>query len=109
MRTVGFTLLVCFLTLTISGCAGFALGPPLSGYFTGISYPHIQAVADDGKVGSKSGEAEASSILGLFTFGDASVLNAARNGGITEIKTIDHHFTSFLGIYSSFSTKVTGE
>ena len=80
----------------------------MAGIITNVSYPHIQAVADDGKVGNKTGTATAVNILGFFAFGDASVVAAAKNGGITNIKTIDHTATSFI-FFGSFSTTVTGE
>ena len=107
MKTIGLIALVVSLSLLIQGCS--TLGPPLAGYIvTNVSYPHVQAVADDGKVGNKTGTATAVNILGLFAFGDASVLEAAKNGGITNIKTIDHTATSFI-FFGSFSTTVTGE
>ena len=63
----------------------------------------------DGAHGSKTGTAEATSILGIFATGDASVEAAASDGGITNVKSVDHHSYSILGIYAKFTTTVTGD
>lgn len=59
--------------------------------------------------GRKTGEATATTILGLVANGDASIETAAKNGGITQIMTVDHRSYSILGIYATFTTIVTGE
>jgi predicted nucleic acid-binding protein len=41
--------------------------------------------------------------------GDASVAAACKNGGITKIQTVDEHGTTILGIYSTWTTIVTGQ
>ena len=67
-------------------------------------------VVDSGKgSGSKVGNGSVINILGLFAFGDASVENITRNVEISEIYTIDSHFTNFLYIYRKWSINVTGE
>ena len=45
----------------------------------------------DGKIasGSKEGKACATSWMGVFAMGDASVETAARNGGITRVKSVE--------------------
>ncbi len=62
------------------------------------------------ELGSKQGKATATSILGLIATGDNSVSTAARNGGITKVKTADVHVNSILmGMYTEVTTIVTGE
>lgn len=58
---------------------------------------------------SKSGEACASSILGLVGTGDASIDAAAKNAGITRIAYVDGKSTNILGIYATYCTIVHGE
>lgn len=60
-------------------------------------------------VGTKSGEACATNILGLFSQGDASVRKAATNGNIIEIGTVDVKISSFLGLFATECTVVTGK
>ena len=66
--------------------------------------------ATSNKVGSKVGAAKATGYLGaLFFDQDASIRTAAKNGGITNISTVDIKCTSLLGIIVTYETIVTGE
>jgi len=58
---------------------------------------------------TKAGSAEATSILGLFATGDASIQAATTNGNISKIHHVDHHSTSILGIFSTYKITVYGE
>lgn len=60
-------------------------------------------------IGTKRGIACATSVLGLFASGDASVVAAAQDAGITQIATVDVDTFAVLGIYASHCTIVTGE
>jgi hypothetical protein len=94
-------------TFATSGCAiavggnGFASGAIYSGYKT------------SGEVGTaqpgKMGEACVSSILGWIATGDASIEEAKRAGGITQIAYVDHEQFSVLGIYATTCTIVHGQ
>ena len=59
--------------------------------------------------GSKKGEATATSVLGWFAFGDASVQKAAKDGGITKISHIDQKSTSVLGLFAKYTITVYGD
>jgi hypothetical protein len=62
----------------------------------------------DNPVGSKVGKACAKNTLGLFATGDASIAAAAKNGGITQVATVD--VVSEPGLFvGQFCTIVTGE
>jgi hypothetical protein len=61
------------------------------------------------KPGSKRGTASTQNILGLFSWGDASVHTAAMQGGIQTIQHADYEFYSVLGIYSRYTTVVHGD
>jgi hypothetical protein len=87
-----------------SGCAMAA--SPVNGWYADVKWG---TEIPSGSPGSKVGMAECQTILGLFASGDATVETAARNGGITTVKTVDHHSMNVLGIYSKFTTKVTGD
>jgi hypothetical protein len=90
---------------------GCAMGPnPLTGFFySDVKYPGWYEGASERGVGSKSGTATATSILGLVATGDASIAAACTQGGIKTINTVDHHYTGILGVYAKWTTMVSGE
>ncbi len=47
--------------------------------------------------------------FGWVAIGDASISTAARNAGITKVKTVDVHYDSVLGLINTTTTKITGE
>jgi hypothetical protein len=62
-----------------------------------------------GATGPRRGEACATSLLGLFATGDASVEAAAQNAGITDISGTDHNSTiGLMGIYGKYCTIAYG-
>ncbi|RMG18827.1 MAG: hypothetical protein D6729_06350 [Deltaproteobacteria bacterium] len=66
-------------------------------------------MATENALGSRTGEACSSSVLGLLVTGDSSIMTAARNGGITKIGTVNHKYKNILGLIASFCTVVTGD
>lgn len=61
-------------------------------------------------VGEKVGTSKATGFLSVLFFdADASIQSAAKNGGITEISTVDIKHTNVLGILTTYETIVTGE
>ena len=65
--------------------------------------------AGEGRVGSKTGEATANFILGWIPLGqDNSMLEAAKNGGITKVATVDQKIVSYL-VFAKVTTIVTGD
>ena len=59
-------------------------------------------------LGSKTGEACATSILGVVATGDASVSMAAKAAGIKNISYVDYKSQSILGVYAKYCTVVHG-
>jgi hypothetical protein len=94
-------MLVC---LTGVSCA--SLQAPL----TGLLYNDTQSglAATSSQAGNRVGEACATSILGLYATGDASIENARRNGGIAMVTSVDQAVTSYAGVYSKYCTVVRG-
>ena len=98
---------VVTVVFSFVGCLGPA---PLHGlFFSDVHYPSYYDGASTQGRGSKSGAASMTSYLGLVATGDAGITAACDNGGITSIKTVDHHFKSILGIIQMWTTEVTGE
>lgn len=66
--------------------------------------------ATSNAVGNKVGTATATGFLSVLFFNqDASIQQAAKNGGITKISTVDIKHTSILGLVVTYETIVTGE
>ncbi len=107
MRTL-CSLAAVGLIVSSIGCAS---GPtPLQGLiFADTQYPgYYEGVSEEGP-GSKSGTSSMVAYLGLIAMGDASIEAACQDGGIKQIKTVDHHYKSILGIIQNWETNVTGE
>lgn len=70
----------------------------------------LPLTATSNPVGSKVGESTATIFLGVLAFDqDASIQKAAKDAGITKISTVDVKRFDILGIYSTYTTIVTGE
>ena len=105
----------CVAVLTLCGVLGVTSGcvsggPPVSGVvYATVVYPSQYAGAASQGPGTRRGTSQLSSILGLVSFGDASVETACGKAGITQLRTVDHHYTNVLYLYSTWTTIVTGE
>ena len=69
-----------------------------------INFLHIKK----NEKGPKTGQAKCLSILGIVATGDCSIDAAAKNGNISEIKSVDVKTFSILGLFSEETTIVTG-
>ncbi len=66
--------------------------------------------ATSNPVGAKMGTSQGFVLLGFLAFGqDASILKAAKNGGITRISTVDMKVFNALNIFTQYTTIVSGE
>jgi len=106
MRKIAIVLFGCSL-LAQSACAGMVFRTSATGFLYANATGPYEVTQN--KLGSKSGEACASSILGLITTGDASTATAAKAGSINSISAVDSKFTNVLGLYSSMCTRVSGD
>ncbi len=98
-----FLLSICMLV----GCAGpYTQGGIISNYDFPMCSPDD---ASGLQIGSKTGTSQMVNYLGWIATGDASIQTAAKNAGITKVKTVDVHYDSLLGIVNTTTTKITGE
>jgi hypothetical protein len=106
MKRIFASLLFC-LALSLQGCA--TTGPMQGGLFTSVSGPVAVTpypVTSTAKVGTGS----TACILGLISFGDASIHTACASAGITKVQHVDYHVTTVLfGLFSSYQVIVYGE
>jgi outer membrane lipoprotein SlyB len=84
---------VTLMVLALAGC--YTIDAPVN--------------ATSNPVGDKVGESSGTLILGAFGNVDASIREAAANGGVSEISTVDLEVKNVLGIIQTFTTTVTGE
>lgn len=96
------------LTVALTGCAMANGG---NGGATGFVYTAYKMGGNigSGTGGSKTGQACATSILGVVAMGDATVAAAKTAGGITSVSHIDHDNFGVLGFYAKTCTIVVGD
>jgi hypothetical protein len=93
---------------TLTGCLVAPVKPPMGILYTDHFSP-LFADQTTGEVGSRSGEAEAISILGLVAIGDASLQTAAQNGNIKNVRHVDYQYVNYVGVYQKYVTIARGE
>ena len=93
--------LVCIGVL--GGCQTVA-SPVLGIYMQNVKYP---LDAGTPRVGKKEGKACATSYLGVFAIGDASIKAAAAEGRITKIDSVEADVTNLV-VIGTFCTIVRG-
>lgn len=97
---------VAAVVAVLPGCGAF-VGP---GAVTGGLYSGYTLGAGVGPgTGAKTGEACVVSILGVVALGDGSIEAAKKEGGITQVASVDHAVFSVLGVYGNVCTRVTGQ
>ena len=64
---------------------------------------------DETRLGSKVGKSQTFNVLGIAAWGDGSTRAAAKNGGITTIRSADYEYFSVFGVYSRYTTIVHGD
>ncbi|MDF1564402.1 MAG: TRL-like family protein [Deltaproteobacteria bacterium] len=104
-------LAVAAVALFSTGCAGLSFmnrGVAMGTLYVDETGSPAMGTTDN-DVGTKVGEACASSILGAAVMGDSSIQTAANAGGITKVGTVNHHYTNILGLYAKYCVIVTGE
>jgi hypothetical protein len=101
----------CLFLVFLTGCGiGYfsPVVPPMGIFFESTKAP-MDINVERTELGSKQGEANSVSILGLFAFGDCSISTAARNGSIKTVNHADYSYLNVLGIYQSYTTIVYGD
>ena len=102
------------VVLTLAGISVAALSlaacqivaSPLAG--TTLNETKYGNIATAETATTKEGKACATSILGAVAQGDASIVAAKANGGITKVTSVDHYAKNVLGIFGEWCTIVKG-
>jgi hypothetical protein len=108
-KLIGYSSAVLAAVL-LSGCAGVAPSAQ-GGRLAGVLYTSVSTpdwiTANSGS--SKSGSASASSVLGIWATGDASVQAAASSAGITKIQHVDQKVEKVFIFWAKYTVTVYGE
>lgn len=78
---------------------------PVGTLYTDVKLP--TAATSSASV-SKEGTATCTSILSLVATGDCSIEAAVKNGGISQIQSVDFKINNILGIIGTYTTIVKG-
>lgn len=96
------------LVVILAFFTGCATPFPVGGAFTDVQLP-VMATSNPSSTSTKKGTATCKSYLSLIAVGDASIEEAARNGGISKISHIDWDAENVLGVYGIYTITVYGE
>ena len=108
MRQIKVALTLVGMTaaaFSLAACGQIVASPMAGTTFNETKYGNI-ATAETAT--TKEGKACATSILGWIAQGDASIVAAKANGGITKVTSIDHYAKSILSLYGEWCTIVKG-
>ncbi|MFI3290594.1 MAG: TRL-like family protein [Opitutales bacterium] len=96
-------LLLSVLAVSIfSGCASVV---PNGVLYTEVTVP---SAASSSAKATKVGKSYCKSYLGMVSLGDASIETAKKNGGITEVVSVDWKVKNILGLIGEYECIVTG-
>ena len=121
MNKAFFALSSCVLAASLTACYGVSVAsmptPVVGDIFMETNATntgwHSGSFAGNnvgsGTMGDKAGEAECKSYVALIATGDCSVATAAKNGRIQSVSTVEHRALNVLGIYTVYTTRVTGQ
>ena len=97
--------IVCVIALALGMTSCGAVGM-VGAVYTNHTTP---AAVTSNALGTKVGQAEALSVLGIAAVGDAGIQKAAKQAGITKISHVDKKVFSVLGLFTKVTYTVYGE
>ncbi|MBC2715336.1 MAG: hypothetical protein HF978_08515 [Desulfobacteraceae bacterium] len=106
MKKIGLFILLISICMLVGCARPYSPGLLISNY----DYP--ASTPDDAsglQLGAKTGTSQMINYLGWVAIGDASIKTAAKDAGITKVKTVDVHYDSILGIINTTTTTITGD
>ncbi len=93
--------------LIMVGCS--STSPVPGGLYTNVVSPSGDKVATDATSSDKIGEASCMSVLYLVAWGECSINEAMKNGGIDKVHHVDQRSFNVYFFYSRYTTMVYGE
>jgi TRL-like protein family len=101
-----FLAITLFTSLHATGCAHSKRAPVPGFLFSLVTAG--EAVTSVDAMDAK-GESCAHSVLGLFSWGDASIQAARVNGNVGRVSILDGKSMSILGLYARYCLSIRGE
>ena len=92
--------------LLLAGCISAPFQPPM-GIISSTQAP--LSTEGNWEVGSKTGTASSTCVLGLYATGDCSISTAARNGDLKKVTHVDYAYENVIGIWQKATVIVHGE
>ena len=93
---------VVLCAVMLTGCS---TSMPVGVLYTQVDLPVTATTSS----GAKQGTAQCTSILSMVATGDCSIEAAKKNGGISEVSSIDWKAMNILGLYGEYKVRVTGK
>ena len=91
------------LAVGMTSCGTVGL---IGAVYTGYTEP---AAVTSNELGTKVGQAHATSVLGVAAAGNAGIEKAAKKAGITKVSHVDKKVFSVLGLFTKVTYTVYGE
>lgn len=91
-------------SFVLNSCGIGAMPQPIGVVYANVADP----VAATTSTGTRTGEATATSYLGIVAIGDSSIAAAKANGHISTVSSVDVKRENILGIISKYTTVVKG-
>lgn len=109
-RTLISFVILMLSIIVLSSCNATYRAPvqPYMGTAFNQTSAPMDITFDETRLGERRGTASSKRIIGLFSFGDASIQTAARNGRMDVVDQVDYEFLNILGIYVEFTTIAIG-
>lgn len=108
MKKVISALMITTTTALLAGCLKAPFQPPMGTIYNRTTAP-LSTEYNKTDIGAKKGSGEATSILGLFAWGDLSTQSAAKKAGISVIKHLDYEYYNLLYIVQTTTINVYGD
>ena len=103
MKTTFVFIGAALSAVLLSSCGAIG-SDPVGMIYADVNTPREATSA----TGSKTGTSMSKSYLGLVATGDSSINTAKRNGGISTVSSVDKKVNNILGIYTEYTTTVSG-
>lgn len=102
-KTLALIALACS-AVALNSCGLGSMPQPIGVVYANVADP----VAATTSTGARTGEATATSYLGVVAIGDSSIAAAKANGHISTVSSVDVKRENILGIISKYTTVVKG-
>jgi hypothetical protein len=110
MRTLSGLAAVAAVAMTTTACVPRTPVLPYYGLLFNNTGMPVDIAFGPNEIGTASGRASATTVLGLLSWGDCSIEGAAKDGNLATVDHVDAHVTNILfGVYTKYETIAYGQ